>query len=81
MRSHHLTPVQKRILMFMFTSEQPVVFETGHKTTECLNGFVVRCQSFVPYFLKHHGYIYRPNDPVGRWELTEKGTRAIRGMR
>ncbi len=76
---HRLTPVQKRILAFMWESEQPVVFQTGYKATEFVNGFIVRCQSFVPYFLKHHGYIHQPNKGTSRWELTAKGCDAIGG--
>lgn len=77
--AHRLTPVQRRILVFAFRSEQPVVFETGHKTTEFVNGFIVRCQSFVPYFMERHGYIHRPNAAMLRWELTPKGVLAIGG--
>lgn len=77
--THRLTPVQKRVLSFMFTSEQPVVFETGHKRTEFVNGFIVRCQSLVWYFLNAHGYIYRPNVATVLWELTPKGIVAIGG--
>lgn len=78
-KAHRLTPVQKRVLSFMFTSEQPTVFEMGHKTTEFVNGFIVRCSLLVPYFLRHHGYIHEPNSFTGRWELTPKGILAIGG--
>lgn len=74
---HRLTPVQRKVLEFIRDAEQPVVFETGHKTTEFAAGFIVRCQSFVPYFLKHYGYIHEPNRATSRWELTEKGALAI----
>lgn len=77
--THRLTPVQKRVLSFMFTAEQPVVFETGHKTTEFVNGFIIRCQLLVPYFLRTNGYIYEPNRMSRRWELTPKGIVAIGG--
>jgi hypothetical protein len=61
---------------------EPVVFVTGHKTTTfdgC--GFVVYCQSFIPYFLKFHGYIHKPNEFSNRWELTEKGVVAVAGCK
>lgn len=76
---HRLTPVQKRVLLFMFTAEQTVVFEMGHKTTEFVNGFIVRCQSIVWYFLNAHGYIQRIAPAMSRWELTPKGIVAIGG--
>lgn len=76
---HRLTPVQRRVLDFIFNAEQPIVFETGHKTTEFVNGFIVRCQTLVPYFLKHHGYIHQPNVVSTRWELTPKGIVAVGG--
>ncbi len=77
MKRHRLTTVQKRILLFIARSEQPVVFDTGHKQTSFADGFIVCCQSFVPYFLKQHGYIHRPNEGSTRWELTAKGTAAV----
>lgn len=75
--SHRLTPVQKRILAFMFDCETTVYFETGHKTTT-FDVYVIRCQSFVPFFLKHHGYIHKPNGINSiHWELTDKGIAAV----
>lgn len=80
--THRLTPVQKRVLRYVLDAPEPVVFCTGHKTTVfdgC--GFVVYCQSFIPYFLKFHGYIHKPNEASNRWELTEKGVGAVAGKR
>lgn len=81
MATHHLTPVQRRVLRFINESTQPVVFETGYKTTEFTGGFIIRCQSFVPFFLKHHGYIYEPNTFTGRYALTQKGVDIVSRMR
>jgi len=78
---HRLTPVQKRVLRFMLDAPQPVVFETGHKTTAFSETFHVYCQSFIPYFLKHHGYIHEPNQYSCRWELTDKGIAAVAGCK
>jgi hypothetical protein len=77
--NHRLTPVQKRVLAFIFKSEQPVVFEVGNKRTEFVNGFIIRCQTLVQYFLRQHGYIHAPNELMNRWELTPKGIVAIGG--
>lgn len=79
MKQHRLTPVQKRVLAFMYSAEQNIAFETGHKRTEFVNGFVVRCQTLVWYFLKSHGYIHQPEPLLQRWELTPKGIVAIGG--
>ena len=81
MKTHRPTSVQKRILSFMACAEQPVVFETGHKTTRFVNEFIVQCQSFVPHFLRLHGYIHKPNVAMSRWELTTKGIVAVGQMK
>lgn len=78
---HRLTPVQKRILLFMLDASQPVVFVTGHKTSSFEADFIVYCQSTVWCFLKFHGYIYEPNANTRRWELTEKGIAAVAGCK
>lgn len=77
MKPHRLTPVQRDVLEFMFLVQEPVVFETGHKRTAYIGRCVIQCQTLVPYFLKHHGYIHKPNEASVRWELTDKGHVAI----
>jgi hypothetical protein len=78
--SHRLTPVQLKVLRAMSDASGITRIQIGHKATtmqELSNGeLVVRCQSFVPYFLKHHGYIER-GAGIAAWVLTAKGQTAV----
>jgi hypothetical protein len=78
--SHRLTPVQLKILRGMSDASGITRIQTGHKNTtmvELSSGeLVVRCQSLVPYFLKHHGYIER-GAGIAAWVLTAKGQAAV----
>ncbi len=79
MKPHRLTPVQKRVLAFLFTRDRGVQVENGHKRTEFVNGHIVRCQVTVWYFLRAHGYVHEPNPYTNHWEITDKGIVAIGG--
>lgn len=76
MNKHKLTPVQKRVLKWISESKYVTRIETGHKsTTMTINDYgetIIRCQTLVPYFLLHHGYI-QLTDGLQVYELTAKG--------
>lgn len=79
MNEHKLTPVQRKVLRWMKEAEGQVTFITGHKNTRFahINGEdYILCQSLVPYFLEHHGYIEKA-DGIGRRRLTGKGRSAV----
>lgn len=84
MKAHKPTPIQKKILRFMLGHDY-VEFHWGYKITQCgtnENGKpAVGCQSFVPYFLKHHGYIESESPNSFRYRLTDKGREAARHLR
>lgn len=77
---HRLTPVQRRVLTWIAESEYVTRIETGYKsTTYWINDYgetIIRCQTLVPYFLVHQGYIQRTAG-INGYELTTKGEIAM----
>lgn len=55
---------------------------TGYKNTtlsrDSTGEHVVTCQSLVPYFLKHNGYIEQAGG-ISTYRLTAKGRNAVTG--
>lgn len=76
MNAHKLTPVQRKVLNHMASIEGQCRIITGHKKT-VMAGEVIYCQTLVPFFLQHHGYIERAAG-IAMWQLTDKGWTASR---
>ena len=77
---HRLTPVQRKVIRWMAEDQGQLRIETGHKTTQLVEGDgdvdnIVLCQSLVQYFLIHHGYIEKAGG-IAMYRLTEKGRRS-----
>jgi hypothetical protein len=75
MSKHRLTKVQKQVLRWMANAEGQIRILTGYKNTfPSVDSYepVICCQSLVPYFLKHHGYIEQASG-ISTYRLTKKG--------